>query len=156
MAKSRGARHEFLEPDEYGAWNALLMVNKVVLARLDAGLRQAHSLTVTEFDVLITLYNAEDRRLRMSALAEQVMLSPAGLTHLVTRLERDGLARREVDVADRRRWFTVLTDTGDALLRAARVTHNDIVRRSVLDVTSPTERRVLQRLWQRLSELPPQ
>jgi DNA-binding MarR family transcriptional regulator len=151
VAKSRVPDHEFLEPDEYEAWNAVLMLNKVVLAELDAALRREHELTVTEFDVLITLYNADAQRLGMSALASRVMLSPAGTTHLVTRLERDGLVRREVDTDDRRKWFAVLTADGDARLRAARGTHNEVLHRSILRVTSPAERRVLQRAWRRLS-----
>jgi len=152
VEKSRADEHEFLEPDEWESWNALLMLNRSVLQDLDTELRREHRLAVTEFDVLITLFNAPGRRLRMSALANRVMLSPAGTTHLVTRLERDGLVRREVDPTDRRKWFTVLTDEGDQALRAARHTHNDVLRRSILAVTSPAERRALQRLWRRLSE----
>src|SRR5438105_4003115 len=79
---------------------------------LDAELRHNHGLAVTEFDVLITLFNAPDQKLGMSELADRVTLSPAGTTHLVTRLERDGLVRREVDPRDRRKWFTVLTQKG--------------------------------------------
>ena len=45
----------------------------------------------------------------MSALSDRVLLSPAGTTHLVTRLESDRMVRREVDPTDRRKWFTVLT-----------------------------------------------
>jgi DNA-binding MarR family transcriptional regulator len=151
VAKSRAAAHEFLEPDEYEAWNAILMLNKVVLAELDAALRSEHNLSVSEFDALITLSNAEAHRLGMSALASSVMLSPAGMTHLVTRMERDGLIRREVDTDDRRKWFAVLTDDGDERLRAARRTHNEVLRRSILHATSVAERRVLQRTWRRLS-----
>ena len=151
MAKSRARAHEFLEPDEYEAWNAVLMLNKVVLAELDTSLRGECDLSVTEFDVLITLFNADGHRLGMSALASNVMLSPAGTTHLVTRLERDGLVRREVDADDRRKWFAVLTDVGDDRLRAARRTHNDVLRHSILRATLPAERRVLQRVWRRLS-----
>jgi DNA-binding MarR family transcriptional regulator len=143
--------HEYLEPDEYEAWNALLVLNKVVLGELDAALTRDHHITVTEFDVLITLYNSEDRRLGMTALADRVMLSPAGTTHLVTRLERDGFVRREVDTADRRKWFAVLTDAGDAKLRAARGTHNDVLRRTILAATTSTERRTLRRVWHRLT-----
>jgi len=80
-----------------------------VLAALDAALRREHGLAVTEFDVLITLFNAPGRQLGMSALARQALLSPAGTTHLVTRLERDGLVTRAADPADRRKWFTILT-----------------------------------------------
>ena len=149
---SRGDGHEILDPDEWESWNALLMLNRGVLRDLDTELRREHRLAVSEFDVLITLFNAPGRRLGMSALADRAMLSPAGMTHLVTRLERDGLVRREPDPADRRKWFTVLTDAGNEALRAARRTHNDVLRRSILAVTTPGERQTLRRLWRRLSE----
>jgi DNA-binding MarR family transcriptional regulator len=128
-----------------------MMLSRGVLQELDDQLRRHHDLAVTEFDVLITLFNAPQQRLRMSELAERALLSPAGVTHLVTRLERDGLVRREVDPADGRKWFTVLTEGGDAALRAARPTHNDVLRRTLLAVTSPSDRRTLRALWRRLS-----
>ena len=143
--------HEFMEPEEWESWAALLMLHRTVLQDLDTELRQQHKLAVSEFDVLITLFNAPDNRLGMSALAQEAMLSPAGTTHLVTRLERDGLVKREVDPADRRKWFTVLTYEGDRALRAARRTHNTVLRRTFLAVTSPADREMLQRLWHRLS-----
>ncbi|MBV8983332.1 MAG: MarR family transcriptional regulator [Acidimicrobiia bacterium] len=127
-----------------------------MLQALDAELRQTHGLAVTEFDVLITLYNAPDSRLGMSALAERVLLSPAGTTHLVTRLERDGYVRREVDPTDRRKWFTVLTSEGDRVLREARHTHNDVLRRTFFSATSQSERRILQRVWRRLASHQPE
>jgi DNA-binding MarR family transcriptional regulator len=149
---SRPGDHEFLEADEWQGWNALLMVNRTVLQSLDAALRQAHGIAVTEFDVLITLFNAPDRRLRMTALSEHALLSPAGTTHVVTRLERDGLVRREADPSDGRKWFTVLTEKGDQVLRNARATHNAVVRESFTAMTTPAERRTMQKLWERLSE----
>jgi len=151
VAASTPQNHEFLEPDEWESWGALMMLHRSVLQRLDTELQRTAGLAVTEFDVLITLYNAPDTRLTMSALAERVMLSPAGATHLVTRLERDGMVRREVDPGDRRKWFTVLTEKGDRTLRAARLTHNDVLRRTLLAATSPAERRTLCRLWERLA-----
>ena len=155
MAKSRPGEHEFLDPDEWESWGALMMLHRSVLQRLDAELRRDHDLAVTEFDVLITLFNAPDQRLGMSALADRVLLSPAGTTHLVTRLERDRMLRREVDPTDRRKWFTVLTEEGDLTLRAARRTHNEVLRQTLLAVTTPSERRTLRRLWRRLSEQQP-
>jgi DNA-binding MarR family transcriptional regulator len=153
MEKSSADGHEFMEPEEWQSWAALLMLHRTVLQDLDTELRQQHKLAVSEFDVLITLFNAPGNRLGMSALAHQAMLSPAGTTHLVTRLERDGLVKREIDPADRRKWFTALTDRGDAALRAARRTHNAVLRRTFLAATSPADRETLQQLWQRL--LPP-
>src|SRR5438309_10936334 len=134
MAKSRPA-HEFLESEEWESWGALMLLHRSVLRELDDGLRREHGLAVTEFDVLITLFNAPDQRLRMSALADRVLLSPAGATHLVTRLERDRLVRRELDPTDRRKGFTVLTKEGDRALRAGRRTHNDALRWTLLTAT---------------------
>jgi len=155
MEKPGAGGHEFMAPGEWESWAALLMLHRTVLQDLDTELRRRHRLAVSEFDVLITLFNAPGHRLGMSALASQAMLSPAGTTHLVTRLERDGLVRREVDPADRRKWFTVLTDEGDRTLRAARRTHNTVLRRTFLAVTSAADREALQQLWQRLSSSQP-
>jgi DNA-binding MarR family transcriptional regulator len=155
MKKSRPEKHAVLDPEEWESWGALMMLHRSVLQSLDVELRRAHGLAVTEFDVLVTLFNAPDRRLRMSDLADRVLLSPAGTTHLVTRLERDRLVRREVDLTDRRKWFTVLTDEGDCALQAARRTHNDVLRQTLFRATSPTDRRTLGRVWRRLSEQQP-
>jgi DNA-binding MarR family transcriptional regulator len=144
--------HEFLDPEEWESWGALMMLHRSVLQSLDVGLHRAHGLAVTEFDLLSTLFNAPDQRLGMSDIADRVLLSPAGTTHLVTRLERDRLVRREVDPTDRRKWFTVLTEEGDRALQAARRTHNEVLQRTLLAATSPTERRTLRRLWHRLSQ----
>ena len=151
MARARGARHEFLEPDEYGAWNALLTLSQTVLRELDAALRADVGLSVSEFDVLITLYNAPHRRLGMTALAQTVMVSPSGLTHLVTRMERDGLLVREVDGSDRRKFYAVLTTTGDTKLAAARRTHNETLRRALLPHLSTADRRSLMSLGRRIT-----
>jgi DNA-binding MarR family transcriptional regulator len=132
-----------------------MMLHRSVLQRLDSELQRTASIAVTEFDVLITLYNAPHRRLTMSALAERVLLSPAGATHLVTRLERDRMVRREVDPTDRRKSFAVLTEKGDRTLRSARRTHNDVLRQTLFALTTPTERRTLRRLWRRLAERQP-
>jgi DNA-binding MarR family transcriptional regulator len=150
MATSR-AGHDFLDREEWESWGALMMLHRSVLHELDTELRRHSGLAVIEFDVLITLFNAPDQRLRMSELAERVLLSPAGTTHLVTRLERDGLVRREVDPADGRKWFTLLTDAGDSALMAARPIHNKVLRGTLLASTSPADRRTLRRIWKRLS-----
>jgi DNA-binding MarR family transcriptional regulator len=155
VEKSIPAQHEFLAAEEWETWTALMMLHRVVVQRLDGELRRHHGLAVTEFDVLITLFNAPDNRLGMSALAQRVLLSPAGATHLVTRLERDRMVRREVDPTDRRKWYAVLTEQGDALLRSARRTHDEVLRQTLLALTTPTERRTLGRLWRRLAERQP-
>ena len=69
---------------EFRAWHGCLQFTNRAMRALDEALTAAHGISITEFDVLITLFNAPDQRLRMTELAEQVVLTPSGLTHLVT------------------------------------------------------------------------
>ena len=71
------------------------------------------------YDVLLTLAQAPERRLRMAQLADRVLLSRSGLTRLVDRLEREGLVRREPSPDDARGTYTVLTAAGLRRLRGA-------------------------------------
>jgi DNA-binding MarR family transcriptional regulator len=74
------------------------------------------------------LYNSGPDGARMTDLARSIMFSPAGLSHLVTRMERDRLVARRTDDADRRSIKVTLTPEGRSVLARARRTHNDVVR----------------------------
>jgi DNA-binding MarR family transcriptional regulator len=74
---------------------------------------------LTWYDILIELYEAPQRRLRLHELARAVVLSRSTLTRTVDRLETAGLLRREPDPTDRRGAFAVLTDAGLEAMRAA-------------------------------------
>lgn len=149
MADRARPKPQFLRPDELDAWQGTLAAATRVLHALDEGLRAEHGLSVAEFDVLITLANAPGRRLRMADLAHSVSLSPAGLTHLVTRLERERLVAREVDANDRRGFHAVLTDPGEERLDSARPLHNRIIRELLLDRMNAADRRQLGHIWKR-------
>ena len=120
--------HEYLTDAEFRAWHGCLQFTNTVMRALDVALASAHGISVKEFDVLITLFNAPGARLRMTELSERVVLTPSGVTHLVTRLERDGLVSRVVDTDDRRSFFAALTREGQRRLRESRPTHNEVVR----------------------------
>lgn len=106
-----------------GVWRRFLRAHAVLLRRLEADLLAEHGLPLATYDVLVQLVEAPERRLRMTDLAERVLLSRSGLTRLVDRLEREGLVSREACPSDARGLFAVLTPTGLARLRAASPTH---------------------------------
>jgi DNA-binding MarR family transcriptional regulator len=147
-ARARGAP-EFLGDDEVAAWHGLLQTSGRVLRELDQRLQREHGISVGEFDVLITLFNAPDWRLRMAELAQRVSLSPAGLTHLVARLERERLVARATDPEDRRGAYTVLTTKGLNRLNAARPVHNEVIRHLFLSRITADDRRRLAAIWMR-------
>lgn len=109
------------------AWHRLLQVSRLVLRELDRRLDEEHRIGVNEFDVLITLDNAEDHRLRMTDLAEAVMFSSGGLTRLVGRLEQRGFVQRQQDEVDGRSFHATLTAAGSRRLAEARVTHDAVI-----------------------------
>jgi DNA-binding MarR family transcriptional regulator len=148
---SRSRAHEYLSESEFRAWSGCLVFTDRVTRALDDALSRAHRISVKEFDVLITLYNAPDGRLRMSELAERVVLSPAGVTHLVSRLERDGLVARAVDERDRRSYFAALTPAGDRKLRESRPTHNDVVRAHLTQRLNASQLKTLGSLWKTIN-----
>ncbi len=100
--------------------------------------------------MLVQLAKAPDRMLRMSELAAAVLLTPSGLTRLVDRLERDGLAKRVACPSDARGANALITPAGRELFAAARRTHLSGVRERFLGCFSKTELLTLAALWERI------
>ena len=105
------------------AFISLLRAHAALTRDLSAKLTLEHGLTLSDFEVLLRLSRAPERRMRRVDLAEQVLLSASGVTRLLDGLERQGLVERAACSADRRVVYAVLTDAGLARLRAAAETH---------------------------------
>ena len=104
-------------------WRAFLLAHARIVRRLDEELRAEHDLTIGEYDALVTIAQAPDRRIRMRQLADEVILSKSGVTRLIDRLVDDGLVERSACLSDARGAEAVLTERGLARLRAASTTH---------------------------------
>ena len=108
---------------ELEAWQALLHAHESITRRLDAELRDEHDIGLGDYDVLLRLARAPDRRLRMTDLAQRAMLSPSSLTRVVDRLVERRLVARDRSSADNRVVHASLTDAGRKRVRAAARTH---------------------------------
>ncbi len=139
-----------LSPAELGAWRGLLRAHSALVRDLDAELRATHALSLQEYEVLLTLAQAPENRMRMSDLAVSVILSQSGLTRLVDRLAQAGSVERTPCQADRRGLNAELTAAGRTRLEQARPTHLAGVRGSFLDRFDEAELGVLARLWERV------
>jgi DNA-binding MarR family transcriptional regulator len=144
---------DYLTEVEFRAWHGCLLFTNGATRAVDEAIAAAHGISLKEFDVLITLFNAPDGRLRMAELAERVILTPSGVTHLVTRLEREGLVSRIVDEQDRRSNFASLTRDGDRRLRESRSTHNEVVRAHLTSRLTFAQLAALGELWETVLEL---
>jgi DNA-binding MarR family transcriptional regulator len=104
-------------------WRAFLLAHARIVRRLDEELRAEHDLSLAEYEALLTIAQAPERRIRMGQLADEVLLSKSGVTRLIDRLVGDGLVERSACLADARGAEAVLTETGLARLRTASRTH---------------------------------
>jgi len=136
-----GAEREsrWLTEDERDAWIPLIGVLIKLPAALDAQLQRDAGLSHFEYMVLSRLSEAPARTLRMSDLAILANGSLSRLSHVVTRLERRGWARREACPEDGRYTNAVLTGEGWAKVAAIAPGHVAAVRQLVVDALRPEQ-----------------
>jgi len=133
-----------------GAWSRLLHAHALITQKLNAELRAAHGLTINEFEVLLLLARAPERSLRRIDLANEVLLSPSGITRMLNRLGSEGLVENAKCDVDARVTYAVLTDAGAENLRAAYSVQLAAVERLFGDELSDEEVETLGGLLGRL------
>ncbi|NEW46409.1 winged helix DNA-binding protein [Nocardia cyriacigeorgica] len=123
---------KWLNPVEQRAWRAIVALTTRLPGALDTQLQRESGVTHFEFWVLSLLSEEPGHRLQMSELAHRANASLSRLSHVVSKLERMGLAERTV-TAGRRGVQAVLTDDGYKKVVEATPGYLDTVRRLVLD-----------------------
>jgi DNA-binding MarR family transcriptional regulator len=137
------ARARWLDHDEQESWRAFLDANRLLMAALDRQLQRDAELSLADYDLLVRLSEAPERRLRMSELAEATLFSRSRLSHAVSRLESAGWVVRTACPEDKRGLFAELTQAGMDKLTAAAPGHVAAVREHLVDVLSPAQLRQL-------------
>lgn len=128
-----------LSAGEMRAWRVLRSVTVRLMADLNHDLVDSEGISLSEYEILVRLSEAEDSTLRMALLAKVTDLSRSRLTHTVNRLERRGLVHRFTCDSDRRGVFCVLTEEGRTLLSVAAPGHLAAVKRYFVDRFSVEE-----------------
>jgi DNA-binding MarR family transcriptional regulator len=122
------------------AWLAFLEVSHRLDRVIEQQLRRDAGLSHAQYEILSRLESAPAGRLRMSELADVIIVSRSGLTYQVGQLERAGLVRREKDATDERGVLAVLTAGGRAALLRAVPGHVRVVRHYLIDALTPAQR----------------
>lgn len=115
------------------AWRVFFEASGRLQGLLETRLKRSFNLSVSDYNVLLALWEAPRHRLRMGELAERVVYSPSRLTYLVTNLAHDGWVQKVPSTSDGRGYEAVLTDTGVATVLAATELHQETVRHYLLD-----------------------
>ncbi len=138
--------------DQLAAWRAFLRAHATITRALEAELVAEQTLSLAAYDVLVQLAEAPGRRLRMTELADAVLLSRSGVTRLVDRMERMGLVCRSRVQNDGRGVAAELTDAGFARLRTASRTHLAGVLRHFVAHLEPDDLDALERISRLLAD----
>jgi len=141
----------WLTPEQQLIWRALLGGITVMLDQLDRDLRTQHDLSMGEYEILVRLSEAPDRSIRMAELAAAVAHSRSRVTHTISRLERDGIVRRDQCSSDGRGVSAVLTDHGFSVLEKAAHTHVRGVHEYLIENAPPEELAALGRIMERVT-----
>lgn len=127
---------KWLSPSEESSWRAYRRMFTLLEARLSKELAEETGLSMADYTVLSNLVEAEDRRWRITALADHVQWSQSRLSHQITRMEERGLVRREQVSDDARGANVVLTRSGLRAIASATPAHLRGVRRHMIDLLS--------------------
>jgi DNA-binding MarR family transcriptional regulator len=147
----------WLTAEQLAAWKKLVAVVALAPGVLDAQLQRDADLTHFEYFTLAMLSEAQDRTLRMTALASRTNATLSRLSHVVSRLEDRGYVRRAPCPSDRRATNATLTEDGWSKVVATAPGHVDTVRSRVLDALDERDVADLDRVMTRvLSRLDPE
>lgn len=145
------AETRWLSEDEQRSWRSLVLGTTLLFDRLDADLRRAFDLSLTEYEILVRLSEREGR-MRMAQLADALAHSRSRVTHTVARMERSQLVRRATSPEDGRGIVCEMTDDGLDLLRRAAEVHVRGVRAHLVDLVDPDDLRAVARVFDAVSD----
>lgn len=132
------------------AWKAAMEANATLLARFDEDFRVDAGIDIRTYDALLHVFNAGAPGIRMTDLAREVVLTKAGLTSLIDRLEERALVQRTPDPVDRRAFRITLSAEGKRVFRAAARTHVAGIHERVGTHMSEDEARVVAEVFERI------
>jgi DNA-binding MarR family transcriptional regulator len=143
-------RADSFTPLEIAAWRGLREIHARVVHQLDVQMRAVHGLTLSQSEALILLYHAPGQRMRMTELAEAVLLSRSGCTRRVTRLETVDYVTKRAATDDQRGLYAQLTDSGRQLITPAQATYREGARAAFLNRLRATDLVALGDMWKRV------
>jgi MarR family transcriptional regulator, 2-MHQ and catechol-resistance regulon repressor len=134
------------------AFGNLIGAHAVLVRELSASLVARHGLTVNDYGTLLLLSRAGEEGMRRIDLANELNLSPSGITRLLDRLEDQGLVGKGECKSDARVSYAILTDAGLGKLREASPGHIEDIEQRMSAVLSADEMKTLAELLGRLSD----
>src|SRR3954466_12789682 len=110
-------------PARLESWVSFLRAHAAITRQLNADLLNAHGLTLSDYEVLLRLANADDKMMRRGDLAQSVLLTASGITRLLDGLEETGCVGKAACASAARVSYARLPPAGSRKLSEAAKTH---------------------------------
>lgn len=136
------------EPLWRQATNHLLHFAFVLKAEIEVDLGSELNIGLADHEALINIRESGGA-LRMTDIADKLVLSRGGITKLVDRLEEAGYLRRVPSAEDRRVTMVEITKSGRETVSRSRAIIDDVVLRSWADRISDDEAKMVVELIRR-------
>jgi MarR family 2-MHQ and catechol resistance regulon transcriptional repressor len=121
-------------------WVVLARSHDAVAEVLKADIER-HGLTLAEFAVMEALYHKGPQLL--GEIQRRVLVSSGGMTFLVDRLAKRGLAERRACAADRRARYAALTVRGERLMQSIFPEHAAAIHGAMAGLKQPEQRALI-------------
>ena len=135
-----------LTPEEWEFWDTWMRAQRLLTRELERGLQRDCGISKAEFSLLVTLWQAAGREMRVGELSESLDWDKSRVSHQLTRMENRGFVKRTQYGADGRRAGIGLTAEGRRAAQSAVLVHAGNIRRYFLDSLTPEQAAVI-RAW---------
>src|SRR5262249_19502749 len=138
-------------PPRLESWVSFLRAHAAITRQLNTDLLNSHGLTLSDYEVLLRLANAEDQMMPRVDLPHRVPLTPSGIPRLLHGLQQARCVEKVACESDARVSYAKLTPVGRRKLKEAAETHLAGIEELFTGRYSDEE---LERLAELLSRLP--
>ncbi len=136
-----------MTPGSRTAWYHTLSAMTALVELMDRELQGCCGRPLAFYDVIVEIYHSPGHSIRMSELADRVLLSRSWITRRVRQLEDAGLIHRGAATDDRRGITATLTPSGLDTFRAMERSHAASIQRHFGAHLSAEETRLISRTF---------
>lgn len=113
------------DESKYANATISLWLNSALISKkIDNSISTIHGIGLTEYMVLLNLFNAPNKMLRRIDLAELIGRTGSGITRMLMPMEKIGLVKKEASPRDARASLVKITSAGEKIFNDATTTLN--------------------------------
>lgn len=138
---------------EWKVWRVFTTMRRQLDRAVEQRLQADAGISRSEFEILMALWDAPEKRLRARDIAEIIDWEKSRISHQVTRMEARGLVERAECSDDLRGTWVSITDAGHEAVSGATRDHEAAIRSLFFDVLSEDEQEMMLDVSRRVLDM---